>query len=146
MIVLDLPGSLEPVPDASIVAFKLTAKGGDIRRIDALLVPADAEGVMETLPPPATDRTYYLFGFSPKDQQKLREAQEWAGAQSAVDVQIDLLPALCNTEQIDQATTRFSVLAAVSGAKLAPLRSNMSVAEMVAARNRPLQLCAGHSG
>lgn len=148
VIVLDLPGSLEPVPGASIVAFKLTAKSGDIRRIDAQLAPADAEAAMAALPPPAADRTYYLFGFSSKDQQKLREAQTWGRGQPAgtVDVQVDLLPALCATEDVDQAATRFSVLSVVRGTALVPLMSSVSVADMVKARNRPLERCAGHSG
>lgn len=145
VIVLDLPGSLEPVPAASIVAFKLTGQGGDSRRIDALLVPADADEAMEALPPPTADRTYYLFGFSPRDQQKLREAQGWARGQAAVDTQIDLLPALCTTETIDPAATRLSVLA-VTGRRFAPLMANVSAADVAKASTRPLPRCAGHSG
>ncbi len=148
VVVLDLPDALEPLPGASIVAFKLTAPGSDIRPVAAQLVPADAEEAMAALPPPGADRTYYLFGFSPKDQQKLREAQSWGRGQPAgtVDIGIDLLPALCATEALDQASTRFSVLAVVRGTSLVPLMSGVSVADMVKARNRPLERCAGHSG
>jgi hypothetical protein len=147
LVVFDIPTTLEPIEGASVVLLKLSS-GGESRAIDAHLVRADADGAMAALPPPAADRNYYLFGFSPTDQQHLRDAQAWSKARPAgsVAIQFELQPELCTTDTIDPALTRYSIFAVLSGNTVAPLTSNALITDLVETRQRPLPACAGHSG
>lgn len=147
ILVFDIPATLEPVPDASVLAIRMVS-ATDSRGIDARLVPADADEMMSALPPPAADRTYFLFGFSPADQAKLREAQAWEKTQPAgsINIRIDIAPEFCTTGQGDAGQSRYSIFAALPGSVVAPLTSNALIADLVESRQRPLPACAGHSG
>ena len=78
VLAFDVPLSLEPVPEASVLSFDVTTPANGERHVRAALVRADAGEAAGGLPPPGTDRTYYLFGFSEADKAAIREAQAWA--------------------------------------------------------------------
>lgn len=147
LVVFDIPTTLEPIEGASVVLLKLSS-GGESRAIDAHLVQADADDAMAALPPPAVERNYYLFGFSPADQQKLRDAQAWSKSRpgGSVAIQFELQPELCTTETIDPAATHYSIFAVLPGNSVAPLTNNALITDLVETRQRPLPACAGHSG
>lgn len=146
LIALDLPQSLEPLPDGSTLTFDARSPSGE-RHIKATLVPADAGELAGTLPPPADNRNYYLFGFSDADQQAIREAQAWARTlpPGAGNLSISLDPGLCRTGALDPARTMVSALIALPGATgLAPFLSNIPLSTASAGKDVPA--CAGHSG
>ena len=80
VLAVDVPETLEPIPGASTFTFSVSIPGKGERRVEAVLEPGDASEIAGTLPPPANQRTYYLFGFSDADKAKLRETQTWARA------------------------------------------------------------------
>ncbi len=150
LLALDLPPSLEPVQGASTIGFDITTPANGERRIKATLVAADADELAGTLPPPAGERNYYLFGFSDPDKQAIRDAQAWARTlpAGAASLSVSLAPRLCRTEPLDPAKTTVSALVALPGASgLAPLLSNQPLSSVLA--NAPIKdvpPCAGHSG
>ncbi len=144
LIAFDVPLTLEPVPRGSTMIFNL----GD-RKLTAVLARADLDDVAATLPPPAADRTYYLFGFSTADKEKIKNLQHDAQVTGGVTaLTVALSPLFCRNQEIDPAKTRFSVLLALpGGGKLEPLFSNTSLADALAtAPVKELPLCAGNSG
>lgn len=143
VIAFDVPETLEPVQDASTLAFALGSK-----KLTTGLVRANADEVAGTLPPPAGDHTYYLFGFSDADKTKIRALQAEAKASpgAASGLVISFAPSFCRTVEIDPKNARFSVLMALPGATagLAPLVSNASLADVLAATpTKTLPACDG---
>lgn len=145
LIAFDVPLTVEPVPNGSKMVFTL----GD-KTFSATLARADLDEVAGTLPPPKTDRTYYLFGFSEADKSRIKTLQHDAAVLGgASTLAVGLSPSFCRVEEIDPAKTRFSVLLALpgSGGKLEPLISNSTVeAALATAPVKELPLCEGHSG
>ena len=150
LLAFDLPLSLEPVPGASTLGFDITTPASGERHIKATLVEADAGDLAGTLPPPADNRNYYLFGFSDADKQAIREAQAWAKTlpQGNNALSISLSPKLCRTEAIDPAKMTVSALIALPGVTgLAPLVSKAPLSAVLAqAPIKDLPNCDGHSG
>lgn len=150
LLALDLPPALEPAREASTLSFDLTTPASGERHIKATLVAADADDLASTLPPPAGERDYYLFGFSAADQQAIREAQAWAKTlpPGSTMLSISLAPKLCRTEAVDPAKTTISALVALPGATgLAPLLSNQPLSRILAtAPVKDIPPCSGHSG
>jgi hypothetical protein len=150
LLAFDLPPSLEPAPEGSTLSFDITTPASGERHIKATLVIADAADLAGTLPPPAGERNYYLFGFSDTDKAAIREAQAWAKTLPSGNnaLSISLNPRLCRTEPIDPAKTTVSALIALPGTPgLAPLLSNQPLSIVLA--NAPIKdvpPCAGHSG
>ena len=148
LIAFDLPQSLEPLPDGSTLSFDAKSPSGE-RHIKATLVPADADDLAGTLPPPADNRNYYLFGFSDADKQAIREAQASlrpAGHDTLISISLN--PRLCRTEPIDPARVTVSALIALPGVSgLSPLLSNMPLSTVLATSpTKDVPACAGHSG
>lgn len=145
LIAFDVPLTLEPVPNGSTMVFTLGTQ-----KFTAVLARADLDDVGATLPPPKTDRTYYLFGFSAADKSRIVTLQNDAKVSGdSTSLTVALSPDFCRTEDIDYGKTRFSVLLALpgSGGKLEPLISNSTVeAALAAAPVKELPLCEGHSG
>lgn len=145
LIAFDVPLTIEPVPDGSAMHFTL---GGT--RLTAVLVRADLDDVAGSLPPPAAERTYYLFGFSAADQAKIRTLQQDAkvigGGPGAITVALS--PQFCRSEAIDPARTRVSVLLALPGSRrFEPLLDNAVLTDALAASAQPaLALCPGVTG
>jgi hypothetical protein len=155
LLAFDVPETLEPIPDASTVRFDIVSAGNGEKHVNAVLARSDAGEIAGTLPPPADGRTYYLFGFSPADQQAIRDAQAWARAlpktaAGSNALSIGIGPRFCRTEAIDADNVRLSVLVALPGATaLEPLVSNETLANVIAAGgggSAELPACAGHSG
>lgn len=153
VVAFDVPETLEPVPGASGFSFDISIPGKGERHIAATLEPGDASEVAGALPPPGTERTYYLFGFAEADKAKLREAQAWARGIATTGVApntpvIAISPRFCRSDAIDMATARVSVLIALPGSPaLEPLVSNETLATLLASTGGGvLPECAGHSG
>lgn len=155
LLAFDLPPSLEPVQGASTISFDITTPASGERRIKATLVAVDAGDLAGTLPPPAGERNYYLFGFSDPDKQAIREAQAWVrglwpsgDTDNDILIQTSLNPRFCRTGPVDPARTSVSALIALPGAtRLAPLLSNMPLSSVLATSPmKDLPPCAGHSG
>jgi len=150
LLAFDLPLSLEPVPGKSILSFDVTSPASGERHIRAALVTADADDLAGTLPPPADNRNYYLFGFSDADKAAIREAQAWAKTlpQGNNALSISLSPSLCRTEPVDPAKTTVSALVALPGTTgLAPLIGNTPLSAVLAQSPiKDIPPCAGHSG
>jgi hypothetical protein len=146
LIAFDVPVTLEPVLNGSKMIFTL----GD-RTLTAVLARADLDEVAGTLPPPEANRTYYLFGFSEADKQKIQNLQHDAQVIPAgtTSLTVALSPLFCRTEEIDAAKTRFSVLLGLPGSagKLEPLIKNSTLeAALATMPEKELPLCEGHSG
>lgn len=153
VLAFDVPVTLEPLPEQSGFSFDIAIPGKGERKVAAVLVPADAGDIAGTLPPPGTDRTYYLFGFSDADKGKLREAQAWAKGIALTGVApntpvIGITPRFCRTDTVDPDATKVSVLIALPGsAALEPLVRDQSLAALLASTGGgELPACAGHSG
>lgn len=146
LIAFDVPLTLEPVPNGSTMVFNL----GD-RTLTAVLARADLDDIAGTLPPPDADRTYYLFGFSAADKERIKSMQHDAQvlATDTTTLTVGLSPSFCRTEEIDLAKTKFSVLLALpgSGGKMESLIKNSTLeAALATAPVKELPLCAGTSG
>lgn len=151
VLAFDAPVTVEPIPDASLFRFDIVAPGRGERHLAAVLARGDATVAAGSLPPPAAGRTYYLFAFSPADQQALREAQAWARglAGEPPRPRVALEPRFCTTERYaDPRETRISVLVALPGTgAVAPLIDDVRVADLLAGTgSSSLPACAGHSG
>lgn len=151
VLAFDLPLAIEPVPDGSVLSFDVTTPGNGERHIKAVLARAEAGEIAGSLPPPAAERTYYLFEFSDADKAALREAQAWARTLPPTGgntLAINLAPRFCRIEAVDPGQARVSVLIALPGAtSLAPLINGESLANILAqSGNAELPACAGHSG
>lgn len=150
VLAFDVPQTLEPMPEGSVLNFDVTTPASGERHVSAVLVRADASEVAGGLPALAAGRNYYLFGFSDADKQKLRDTQTWARALPAGDNQlaITLGPRFCRTTEIDPRQTRVSVLVALPGAGgLAPLVNAETLVNLLAAAGAgEIPACAGHSG
>lgn len=150
VLAFDVPEAIEPVADGSTLSFDITTPGNGERHIRAVLARAEAGEIAGSLPPPAGDRTYYLFGFSDADKAQLREAQAWARTLPTGNnsLAIGLAPRFCRTAAVDPANVRISVLIALPGTtSLAPLINGESLANLLAqSPDKTLPECAGHSG
>jgi hypothetical protein len=146
LIAFDLPPSLEPVPGGSVLSIGFTGSTG-APRVRAVLQRADATDLAGTLPPPDSGRAYYLFGFSPADQQAIRAAQAFARTLSpgAAGLEVRLSPALCSIGPVRPEAMRVSVRVALPAAPaLAPVIADQPLS--LVAGPGPLPACAGHSG
>jgi len=150
VLAFDVPETIEPVADGSTLSFDIATPGKGERHIKAVLTHTDAGEVAGSLPPPAGERTYYLFGFSDADKTALREAQAWARTLPAGNnsLAISLAPRFCRTAAVDPGQVRVSVLVALPGAtSLAPLINGETLANLLAqSPEKDLPECAGHSG
>lgn len=150
LLAFDLPTSLEPAPAGSTLSFDIKTPASGEKHITATLIPADADELAGTLPPPSGERNYYLFGFSDADKAAIRAAQAWARTlpSGANALSISLSPSLCRTEPIDPAKTTVSALIALPGATgLSPLLSNVPLSAVLSqAPIKDVAACAGHSG
>ena len=142
LVAFDLPDELEPLASGSALVIDV---GG--RTVRATLAETDPGDLAGSLPPPAEDRTYYLFGFSDKDKAAIRAAQA-DGRRQPGTYSVTFSPGLCRTEKPDAAAVRVSVLAALPGAgALRPLIANQPLSAVLAAEaGREVPACAGHSG
>lgn len=151
VLAFDMPQSLEPTPDGSVLSFHVTAPGGEARHIEARLVRADAGDIAGMLPAPQAGRTYYLFAFADADKAALRQAQAWARALPPGSLQpnslaIGLVPRFCAATPVDPAKTRFAVLLALpASVALEPLVPNEPLAAALG-QGEAVPACAGHSG
>lgn len=145
LIAFDVPLTLEPVPDGSTMIFTAGA-----RTLTAVLARADLDDVAGSLPPPKADRTYYLFGFSAADKERIKTLQNDAKVTgNASSLSVGLSPLFCRVGEIDPKKVRFSVLLSLpgTGGKLEPLISNSTLeAALATAPEKTLPLCEGHSG
>lgn len=150
IVALDLPSEIAPLPFGVVITILATTPSNGERLIEAALVPADADTVASSLPPPGRERAYYIFGFSDDDKAKLAEAQSWArtlpggfkAAGGVLDLGVD--PRFCALATVDPATIHFSVLIALPGAeRLAPLFENARLADLLArTRETALPSCS----
>lgn len=147
VLAFDLPEMLEPIPDASRLGFAVQVPGQGERRVDAMLVPGDAEVVAGLLPPPTAGRSYYVFALAEKDAASLRDAQGWARAlaeggtvpQTPV---ISIAPRLCATAAVDATRLPVSVQLLVPGRGAVSLIDRQALATLAGG----VPPCAGHSG
>lgn len=151
VLAFDLPLSVEPAIEGSVLSFDVATPANGERHLKAALVRAEAGEIAGSLPPPAAERTYYLFGFSEADKTALREAQAWARTLpqgGGNTLAVNLVPRFCRVAAVDPAQVRVSVLVALPGAtSLAPLISSERLATLLAQSGNPdLPACAGHSG
>ncbi len=136
VLAFDLPNGIEPIADASTLSFTIAG-----RQVVAALARGDIGEVAGTLPPPAANRTYYLFTLPPADQAKLREAQFSARTPGGTSPALSITPRLCAAGPVDTARVRISVLLALPGSKTVSLINNQPLPS-----TGPLPACAGHSG
>ncbi|HWA19313.1 MAG TPA: hypothetical protein VG757_09975 [Devosia sp.] len=136
VLAFDLPRGLQPEEGGSVLSFDVATATGGEKHLNAVLVRADADEIAGTLPPPATNRVYFLFGFSDKDKTALREMQSWARAlpaDSSGAVKVALAPRFCSIAPVDLAKANVSVLIALPGeSSLAPLIDNQKLADALA--------------
>jgi hypothetical protein len=140
VLAFDLPRGVEPVKDRSTLIFDVTTPANGERHLRAVLVLADADETVGNLPPPAANRTYFLYGFSDKDKAALREAQAWARTLPAGGgtIKIAMAPRFCSVAPIDPQSTNVSVLIALPGVTgLAPLISNQKLSDAMAGASLP---------
>jgi hypothetical protein len=152
-LAFDVPVTLEPAPAGSTLSFAVSVPGAGERQVSAVLVRGDASDVMEVLPPPAENRTYYVFALAAEDGGRLREAQDWARAQALQGKApntpvISIAPRFCQTARVDAARTMVSVRLVLPQRGLSTaLIEGQSVAALLAAGGGgTLPDCAGHSG
>jgi len=143
LIAFDVPLTLEPVPNGSTMTFNV----GD-RTLTAVLARADLDEVAGTLPPPDSDRTYYLFGFSEADKARIMSMQHDAKVLPVASMTVGLSPLFCRTEEIDPAKVKFSVLLALPGSngKMESLIKNSTLKDALTAPEKDVPLCEGNSG
>jgi hypothetical protein len=136
VLAFDLPRGLEPQEGGSVLSFDITTATNGEKHLKAVLARADADEIAGTLPPPATSRVYFLFGFSDKDKATLREMQGWARALpagSGGSIRIALAPRFCAIAPVDPGKVNVSVLIALPGeTSLAPLIDNQKLADALA--------------
>ena len=143
---LDVPTSLRPVPNGTVLTFAATTSKAE-RHLKANLVLADGDAVDGALPPPAAGRTYYLLGFGDKDKAAFRETQQWLRTlppDAAPVTALNIVPRLCAMGQVDPATTKIAVLAALPGAPaLLPLVASEPLATLLIDTGTSLKPCGG---
>ncbi|MGV3491588.1 MAG: hypothetical protein ACO1OG_09735 [Devosia sp.] len=147
LVALDLPPSLEPAREGSVLTLTITAPSGN-KQVAATLVASDAGELAGTLAPPSGERNYYLLGFSEPDQVAIRDAQSWAGTQPAgtATASVAFTPRLCRNEPLDPTRTTLSALVALPGTpRLPPLISNAPLSTVLSGAT-DLPTCPGHSG
>jgi hypothetical protein len=139
VLAFDLPRGVEPVRDGSTLSFDVTTPSSGERHLKAVLVLADADEAAGSLPPPAANRTYFLYGFSDKDKAALREAQSWAKTlqPGGGTIKIAMAPRFCSVAPVDP-QANVSVLIALPGVTgLAPLVSNQKLSDAMAGASLP---------
>ncbi|HUV31952.1 MAG TPA: hypothetical protein VMW31_00145, partial [Devosiaceae bacterium] len=144
VLALDLPSSLVPVADETVLSFVATTPAAGERRVEAVLVTADSDAITGSLPPPGRDRAYYVFGISQADQQALREAQRWGRelepgfVAAGGTISVSVRPALCSRADFGPALTTVSALVALPGGdRLQPLISNVALSDLLARAGAP---------
>lgn len=126
ILALDLPAGVRPVTGGTVARFDASGTRGQ-KTVKASLVLADGSDVDGALPPPASGRSYVLFGFAGRDKAALRAAQAWVRslpAGSAPVTGFTVTPKLCATGSVDVATATYSVVPALPGKPLLPLIAN----------------------
>jgi hypothetical protein len=123
VVALDLPPDVQPIENATRAELDISSSRGS-RQVKSLLVLADGDGIDGALPPLGVGHTYYLLGFSLKDQAALAAAQKWLAALPAAAAPTSaftVTPKLCTLGPLDP-TASFSVEAALPDQPpLAPL-------------------------
>lgn len=129
VVAFDMPAGIRPVPETSTLRLALSVPGQGERQVTAPLGLADAADLAGTLPPPADTRTYFLFGFAPRDQAALREALAWARSAGEPAGALAVAPSFCRTGPADPAAYYSVQLALPGAAGLAPLLRNQPIAQ-----------------
>lgn len=140
LIAFDVPYGLEPVVGKSVLAFDIGTTG-ERRQLNAVLELADAQEAAGALPPPSSQRLYFLFGFSDADKARLRDLRSWARTLPAgtVTVNTGLSPAFCSRTVIDPATVTLSVLVALPGnTSLLPLVDRQKLSDAMKGGTLPV--------
>ena len=101
VLAFDLPRGVEPIERESMLRFDAGPSSGG-RHLSVGLVRVDAGDATSTLPPPGSQRLYYLFGFTESDRSALRDAQTWARGQGTIPT-VALAPRFCRVTPIDPA-------------------------------------------
>jgi hypothetical protein len=113
VLAFDLPRGVEPVERSSILSFDAgPAEGG--RHLELGLVRVDAGDVTDILPPPGSQRVYYLLGFAEAGKAALRDAQAWARAEGITPT-VALAPRFCHVTALDPAAVSVAVLGVLPG-------------------------------
>jgi hypothetical protein len=127
IVALDLPPDVQPVENANLADLDISTSSRGARHIKATLVLADGDSVDGGLPPLPRGHTYYLLGFSPKDQAAVAAAQKWLAAlppQAAPVSVFTVTPKLCSRRPVDGTASTFTIEAALPGGPpLLPLRA-----------------------
>jgi|GEM_PF-1377974 len=140
---IDLPAGLRPLPGSTTATIDASAAKGD-KHFKGTLVLADGAATDSLLPPPASGRTYVMFGFAPKDKGALRDLQKWIKAQTDQPVvALDVQPKVCATTQVDAGTTTYAVLAALPSTALLPIVAGAPIGRLMLSTGGTLPTCAG---
>ena len=128
LIAFDLPRGLGPNNVAGQLFTFDVAQGGPQEHLRSNLVPADADQVPGSLPPPQEGRAYYLYTVNEQNKPAIRAAQEAARARgvAASAIQIGVVPHLCGAPGIDRTMLTVSILAVIPGqTRPMPFMSNV---------------------
>ena len=137
VLIYDLPDAMQPIGDKNGLLLTVTTRSDGERKVDGTLQRAELpEGLADDLPPPKVAHTYFLFGLTPKDQQRVRETQGWARDLKAQKGDIGgqatlaLKPAFCTTRPLDLTNEQVSVYVALPGkTALAPLMQSIKLSD-----------------
>lgn len=141
VLAFDLPRGVEPIERSSF--FKYDAGPANAgRHLELALARVDAGDMTDSLPPPGTQRVYYLLGFAEAGKAALREAQAWAKSQGITPT-IAVAPRFCRVSPIDPAAVSVAVLAVLAGEPgAAPLFERQVLADALQAAGGGFPDCA----
>lgn len=136
-IAIDVPRSIRPVDQQTLLVMDATTKGFGERHVRAVLVRNEDFRAAASLSPPATNRTYYLFALDQSDQKAVRELQQWArdlknraddvGGELTIRVQ----SRFCRLGQEDAGQEVVSVyVSAPDSPRLNPLLHNVGISQI----------------
>jgi hypothetical protein len=132
LIALDLPRGVQPVATTSVLTFD-----AGTTHLRLALDYADVDGAAGMLPPPSSQRAYYLLEPSDKDKTALVAAQA-AARQAGVTPAISVAPQFCRDGEIDPRQVTVSALATLNGsATLTPLIDRQLLADLLAGASLP---------
>ena len=89
---------------------------------------------MQSLPPPADGRAYYLFAVAQKDRPALAAAQAAAAARGVASsgVKLGIVPHLCTSGAVDPNVLTVSVFATIPGrTRVMPFLDNEPLAQLL---------------
>lgn len=113
VLAFDLPRGVEPIERGSILKFDAGPQATG-RHLELSLVRVDAGDATDILPPPGSQRVYYLLGVAEAGKTSLREAQAWART-SGVTPTVSLVPHLCHVTALDPAAVSVAVMGLLPG-------------------------------